>query len=118
MDAAGSGDVTFVTDAKYAAAVAGSGAAAVIVDSRFSYAETITTGFGTFRRQGHVSDTDVRFGPYLMGQFITEFARHTFLFAGVQFYMLDESSLTDGRKEATLNLDRSLFVHAGLGFSF
>ena len=31
VDAAGSGDVTFVTDAKYAAAVAGSGAAAVIV---------------------------------------------------------------------------------------
>lgn len=97
---------------------AGVGVAAVVTDSEFSFAEATTTAVGTIQRNGYSSETDVRFGPYLMGQVITALTDRVQIFAGVQFYMLGETSLTAGSKQAVLKLDESLFVHAGLGFSF
>ena len=97
---------------------AGVGAALALVDSRFSFKETTSTALGAIPRYGETSDTAARFGPYLMGQFITEFAKRTYLFAGVQFYMLGDDSLKVGSKEVELDFKQSLFVHAGLGFSF
>lgn len=96
----------------------GAGAAVVLVDSRFSFDETTTTAYGAIRRSGNASETEATFGPYLMGQFITEFAHNTHFFAGVQFYMLDDTSLLAGSKQATIKMDEALFVHAGISFGF
>ena len=97
---------------------AGVGVAALVADSEFSFSEATTTALGTIARNGHSSETDVLFGPYLMGQFITEFSDQVQFFAGVQYYVLGDTSLTAGSKQAVLKMDQSLFVHAGLGFSF
>jgi hypothetical protein len=95
------------------------GLAAAVVDSRFSYSETVTTAQGgPVSRRGRDSGTDVLVGGYVAGQMTATVRKNVDLFAGVQYQSLGSFNRKAPGKEAEVRLNNSVFVNVGVGFSF
>jgi hypothetical protein len=97
----------------------GGGFAFTYVDGEFSYQETATVPGASPRfRSGSDSRTDALVGGYLSGGLAWQLSPQWSAFAGAQFVHTGNARFTAGDRSATLRLGSSVFVTAGLGFSF
>lgn len=99
---------------------ASGGLAVGILDASASWKETITlpSGGGTSTTHGGGSDTDVLWGYYIGADLVYRFNDRWGLDVGVQYQDLGTYSHNFGGRVAELDLSRSLFVQAGISYSF
>lgn len=96
------------------------GLAAGIVNANASWSETVTLpgGGGSTTTSGSGSDTSVLWGYYLGLDATYQFNEHWGVDVGVQFQDLGTYSHNFGGRTAQLDLSQSLFVQAGVSYSF
>ena len=96
----------------------GGGLAQGVADSGFSFAETTTTATGTAAASGSAHDTGYLVGAYLETDLAYRFWRSASVFAGVEFEYLGEFQQAASGRSVRLDLSRTIFVKAGLQWSF
>ena len=97
----------------------GGGLAFAHVDSRFSFLETVTlTGVGSTTTSGRDSRDEFLVGGYVGGSVIVDWNDKWSFFAGTQFQSLGSYSHHSGAKIATVDLGQTIFVTAGIHYSF
>lgn len=96
------------------------GLAAGILDASADWKETVTLpmGGGSTTTRGSGSDTSVLWGYYVGADAIYRFNQRWGVDVGVQFQDLGTYDHNFGGRTAELDLSHSLFVQAGLSFSF
>jgi len=95
------------------------GLALALVDSHFRFNETVTiTGLNPVTNVGSGSRSEWLVGGYLGGSLIYSFDKSWSAAAGVQYQVLGHSSQTVAGKTAELDLQNSVFVTVGIGYSF
>ena len=95
------------------------GLALARVDSTFQFNESVTLrGVGTLSNGGSTSDSEVVWGGYVGGTLSCAVTDRVNIFAGAQFQALGDFTQKIGNTKAELNLGESVFVTAGVGFSF
>jgi opacity protein-like surface antigen len=95
------------------------GLALAYVDSDFTFDEVITgLGMETTTQSGRDTTTDWMFGPYGEIKLDYQVTPHVSLFTSAQYHDLGSFSQSAGQKEAKLDMGGSLFVTAGVGFTF
>lgn len=98
----------------------GGGLSLVLVNSEFSFSETVarTTWAGTTSRNLSTSNTDVAVGGYLGGALTYAFTKSAAAFAGARFQAAGNVSQTLAGRQAELDLGSLLFAQAGVKLSF
>jgi hypothetical protein len=96
------------------------GLAAGLLDSRASWKETLVlpAGGGSLTARGSGSDVSLLWGYYLGTEAAYQFTGRWSVAAGVQFQYLGTYDHNFGGRVAELDLSKSLFVHAGISYSF
>ena len=92
------------------------GLSVTIVGGSFSYVESNPAQGVT--SSASASDTDVLVGGYVSGQAIVKLTKALNVFAGLQFQSSDDYKITAGSKQADIDLSKSLYLSAGLSYSF
>jgi hypothetical protein len=96
------------------------GLALVSLHSDFEFEESIASsgsGAGLVRR-GQSSDSDFLVGGYVSGQISYAFTEAWSVFVGAQYQNVGTYTQTAGDKQVELDLRKSVYVTAGLGYSF
>ena len=95
------------------------GLAFAVVDSEFSYKETVTVpGVGATTRSDRGSHSDIMVGWYVSGGISYALSDSVGIFAGVQYQDMGLYKQTESRKQAQLELGGNIFLSLGLTFSF
>lgn len=96
------------------------GVAAGLLDASASWSETVTIpgGGGSTTSKGGGDDTELLWGYYFGADAVYRFTERWGLDVGVQYQNLGTYSHNFGGRVAELDLSRSLFVQAGVSFSF
>ena len=96
------------------------GLAVGLLDGEASWKETLTLpgGAGSLTASGGGSDTSLLWGYYLGLNAAYQFTERWSVEAGVQYQNLGTYNHNFGGREAELDLSKSLFIHAGIGYSF
>lgn len=103
---------------KVTAALSG-GLSLAAVTSDFSFTETIEAGSVILpTRRGAGSHSDLLVGGYVEGNVSYALTQSAGLFAGVQFQDLGRYAQSVNRREAVLDLSRSIFATLGFSYSF
>ena len=91
-----------------------------LLDGEASWKETLALpgGAGSLTSSGGGSDFSVLFGYYLGLNAAYQFTERWSVEAGVQYQNLGTYNHNFGGRMAELDLSKSLFVHAGIGYSF
>jgi hypothetical protein len=98
--------------------LAGGGLAAAVVDSRFSFAETITTAAGAVQASGTDSRSKGLVGGYAEAGLTYRISRPISAFAGAQFQALGDFNQRAAGRTAKLDLNQSVFFLAGIQWHF
>ena len=89
------------------------------VKSQFNYNETVSVpGLGVFAQSGAGSRSEVLFGGYASGSVSYSISKSWSAFVGGQYQNVGHFSHQVGGKVAELDFTKSLFLNAGVGFSF
>jgi hypothetical protein len=96
------------------------GLALVSVQSDFEFKETLTNpgAGGNLVRSGTASDSDFLVGGYVAGNISYAFTEAWSVFVGAQYQNVGTYSQQVSDKEVEVDLRKSVFVSAGLGYSF
>jgi len=95
------------------------GLAVAAVKSQFNYNEVVSVpGIGAFAQSGAGSRSEVLFGGYASGSVSYSFSKSWSAFVGGQYQNVGHFSHQVGGKVAELDFTKSLFLNAGVGFSF
>ncbi len=95
------------------------GLSLAVVDSTFSFNEsTSIAGAGIFSSAGRGSHSDLLVGAFVSGNLAYAITPRTSVFVGAQFQHLGDFKQTVGGRQAQLDLSKSIFVTAGVGFNF
>jgi len=111
-----------------ASAAFSAGLSLAMIDSEFSYSESVTVPdigatlqpgvTGTQTRSGTGSDSGLLFGGYLGARFSYALTRQWDLFSGVQFQYLGTFDQSLDGKKAETDLGQSVFVSIGAAYFF
>lgn len=93
------------------------GLALALVDSEFSYNETIAQP-NVSPASGSGSYHELMVGGYVAGNVSYKLAKAWDVFSGVQFQKVGQYSQTENGETAVLKLDQSIFVVVGASYSF
>ncbi len=97
----------------------GAGLSAGVIDSDFSYNETVAVnGLPTQTHIGSGHDDSALFGGYVRAQASVRLTRKLSLLGGVEFSDLGTYDQTVGSETAHLDLSQSLYVSGGLSYKF
>jgi hypothetical protein len=97
----------------------GAGLSFGVIDSEFSFNETVTiTGLGTRTRSGKDRSSAALFGPYIRGQINVQLWKSLSWFGGVEFNDLGTFDQTVAGKKAQLDLGAAVYLSTGLGCTF
>jgi len=95
------------------------GLALAMVDSEYTFQESITTPSGPpALRSGSSSEDDVLVGGYVGANISYAITESFDVFAGAQYQYLDGYSHRVSDKKASVELDKSIFLTVGIGYSF
>jgi hypothetical protein len=96
------------------------GLAVGLLDANASWKETLTLpgGGGSITRTGAGSDVDLLWGYYVGLEAAYQINKDWSIEAGAQFQDLGTYSHNFGGRTAELDLSQSIFVHAGISYSF
>jgi len=96
-----------------------SGLAFAVVDSEFSYSESVTiTGAGTVTHAGSESQTDMAFGGYVAGTLTYALSERWDLYGSIQYVNLGHYDQSEADKQAVIDFDDSIFFSLGAGYRF
>ena len=105
-------------DNKFALTFSG-GLAFAVVDSTFSYKETVTVvGVGSTTRSDRGSESDIMVGWYISDGISYALSDSVSLFAAMQYQDMGLYKQTENRKQAQLELGGNIFLSLGVSFSF
>jgi len=97
----------------------GAGLALAIVDGEFAYGQTAAIpGGGNLQQSGQHGQTDLLPGAYLAASLLYHVNDSVSLSAGLQYQNVGTLTQSVGDKQARLDLSASVFLTAGLVFSF
>lgn len=105
-------------DNKFALTFSG-GLAFAVVDSSFTYKETVTVvGVGSTTRSDSGSHSDVMVGWYVSGGISYALSDSIGIFASMQYQDMGLYKQTESSKQAQLELGGNIFLSLGISFSF
>jgi len=97
----------------------GGGLAVAIVETSYSYNETMTFGSGpVINSTGSSSGAEVGVGGYLDGKLLYAVTPETSFFAGAQYEYLGKFSRTAGGEQAQLDMNSAVYLLLGVQVSF
>jgi hypothetical protein len=97
----------------------GGGLAATFVHSTFKFSESITIpGVGTQENIGSDTDSGWVVGGYLSAIFSAEFHKDWRFFGGVNYQFVGDYIQKAGGKKVVLEMGESIFISAGVSYSF
>lgn len=97
----------------------GGGFSLGVIDSEFSYAESVTIpDIGTQSHAAKSHSTDCIYGGYIRGQVKVKLCKAASLFGSAEFNSLSSFTQSAGAAKANLDLSSGVYVSGGISFNF
>ena len=98
---------------------ASAGAALGIFDAEYEFNETISaTATSSVHNRGTFGSTDLKYGGYAGAVVMYDTGNYWEAFLGAHFMSLQDGKVASGGREATMKLGATVFITAGINWSF
>ena len=89
-----------------------------IIDGEYSYNENVTVNGATANNTGSFDKLSFQYGGYVSATFNYHLSDSVDLYLGGQFISMDDYTISNGGREASLDLGAQLYISAGLNWPF